>query len=430
MNLVNVKLNPDDPGHAPAPTTVRAMAIGQHLMAFALTTIGVIRAISVGIPVSISIITGVSILVWYMAGVFLPSSKRGYLLTIWWLVGLTVIWIVAVSVSSEFVWVAFLLWLMAGHLLPLVWGMLYSVLVLAIVITAPILQHGFTNYGNIFGPLIGGVFAFGISRGYLQLLQYTQERERLVNSLTSAQATMAELQSELAAAQRESGARAERTRISRDIHDTIAQSLSSIKLLAHAGASRSDDPTAARTLEQISTIASESLVDVRRIVAALSPIELENNALASALSRLVQKTEDEAKINCELLISDSIKPLPTEAEVALLRIAQSGLSNIRIHAAATEISVSLTDTSQAVILEIRDNGVGFDTALWSDRAVAPASPSGFGLSFMRARMQELGGDMNVQSSPGAGTTVTASLPFDHTAPRLEIINNTNVEDPR
>src|SRR5690606_30388603 len=105
-------------------------------------------------------------------------------------------------------------------------GLLFSGFVLAVAIIAPIIHHGTTSYANVFGPLIGGIFAFGISRGYLQLLREAAERERLVTSLTRAQTEMAELQDELAFAQRHSGAIAERTRLSRDIHDTVAQALS------------------------------------------------------------------------------------------------------------------------------------------------------------------------------------------------------------
>src|SRR5690606_3074057 len=122
---------------------------------------------------------------------------------------------------------------------------------LVVVIVAPVMHHGHTSYANVFGPLIGGVFAYGVSRGYLRLLRDAAERERLVASLTAAQRDMAELQDELARAQRESGAISERTRISRDIHDTVAQSLSSIRLLAHAGTVQTTDADAARTLAQV-----------------------------------------------------------------------------------------------------------------------------------------------------------------------------------
>ncbi|MDN5559431.1 MAG: histidine kinase, partial [Ruaniaceae bacterium] len=233
MSLVHVPLRrKDSDGPVKVGPTVRAMEIGQHVMAAALTVTGVIRAIGDGVSLPAAIISGLAILAWHTAGTILPSKTTSRRLVVWWLIGFAVIWIAAVAVSAEFVWLAFLLWLLAGHLLPVKWGLAFSALVFVIVVAAPLLHHGTISYADVFGPLIGGIFAFGISRGYLQLLHDAAERDRLVRSLTATQQEMAELQDELALAQRHSGAIAERTRISRDIHDTIAQALSSIRLLA------------------------------------------------------------------------------------------------------------------------------------------------------------------------------------------------------
>ena len=409
MSLVHLPLtSTDPPGPAVAGATVRAMTIGQHLMAVVLTAIGVIRAIGDGVGMPTAIISGVAILGWHTAGTILPSKTHSRSLAVWWLLGFAAIWIAAVAVSAEFVWLAFLLWLLAGHLLSLRWGLLFSGFVLAVVIVAPILHHGTTSYANIFGPLIGGIFAFGISRGYLQLLRDAAERERLVTSLTRAQAETAELQDELALAQRHSGAIAERTRISRDIHDTIAQALSSIRLLAHAGAGRTEDPDAARTLAQVETLAGDSLADVRRIVAALAPAELEDDALASALQRMLDRIRDETGLQGELHVDDSMPILPTEVEVALLRTAQSALANVRLHARASRVVMSLIDTDDTVRLDILDDGTGFDQPAWEQDADAGSS---YGLRFMRARLRELGGGLDIESTPGEGTALSIHLPI-------------------
>src|SRR5699024_1800111 len=120
-------------------------------------------------------------------------------------------------------------------------------------------HHGYTTYANVFGPLIGGIFAFGISRGYLELLRDGREREALLDSLTQAQRETRELQDELVLAQRQQGVMAERSRLSRELHDTVAQSLSSIRLLAHAA--REDQER--DTLTQIEQLAGEGITDVR-----------------------------------------------------------------------------------------------------------------------------------------------------------------------
>jgi len=393
------------------------MQIGQHLIAAGLGAIGEIRAVAVGTLAAVAIIAGVAILAWHTAGALLPLRTDSRQAAIWWLAGFAAVWIAAVAVSAEFVWLAFLLWLLAGHLLPLPWGLAFSVVVFAVVVLGPIAHHGGTSYANIFGPMIGGVFAFGISRGYLQLLRDATERERLVASLTRAQHEMADLQNELALAQREAGAIAERTRISRDIHDTVAQALSSIRLLAHAGAARSEDPQAARTLTQLESLAGESLGDVRRIVAALAPAELDENVLAEALERMLERVQHEASLRTELHVDESLPQLPTAVEVALLRTAQSALANVRLHARASRVVVSLIDDDHSVRLDIIDDGVGFDVAAW-ERDLESGSTS-YGLRFIRARLRELGGGLDVESTPGEGTAVSVSVPVHPESPQGE-----------
>lgn len=410
MSLVNAPLTRIDlHGEAPVGATVRAMEIGRHLIAVLLTVIGVVRAVGDGSSLPAVIISGLAILGWHAVGTLLPSRALPQRLVVGWLVGFAVIWGAAVAVSAEFVWLAFLLWLLAGHLLPLRWGLVFSALVLAVVVVAPILHQNTTTYANVFGPLIGGIFAFGISRGYLQLLRDAAERELLVASLTRAQQEMAELQDELALAQRQSGAIAERTRISRDIHDTVAQSLSSIRLLSHAEASRTDDPSAIRTLSQVETLAGDSLADVRRIVAALVPAELENGALPAALQRMLDRSHEETGVQTDLRVDDSLPLMPTEVEVALLRTAQSALANVRLHARASRVVMSLIDADDSVRLDIIDDGNGFDAAAW-EQAARPETSS-YGLRFMRARLRELGGGLDIESSPSAGTAISAHLPI-------------------
>ncbi len=409
MSVVHVPLTrPEQPGAAAAGVTVRAMEIGQHLIAFVLTAIGAIRAIGDGVAWPAVIVSSMAILAWHTAGTILPTKTRSPRAAVWWLIGFAAIWIAAVAVSDEFVWLAFLLWLLAGHLLSLRWGLTFSGFVLAVVIAAPILHQGTTSYANVFGPLIGGVFAFGISRGYLQLLRDAAERERLVASLTRAQTEMAALHEELALAQRHSGAIAERTRISRDIHDTIAQALSSIRLLAHAGAGRTGDPDAARTLGQVEALAGDSLADVRRIVAALSPAELEDDALAAALQRMLDRAHEQAGLQVELHVDDSLPTLATKVEVALLRTAQSALANVRLHSGATRVVVSLIDADDTVRLDIIDDGTGFALDAWEETT---GSASSYGLRFMRARLRELGGGLDIESAPGDGTAISAFLPI-------------------
>lgn len=411
MSLVSSPFSSPEPSASALPpaSTVRAMEIGQHLIAVVLTVIGVIRAIGAGVAPAAAVIAGVGILAWHVAGTIPLSPVLSRPLVVGWLIGLALVWAAAVTVSAEFVWLSFLLWLLAGHLLPLRWGLVFSIAVFVLVVTAPMLHYGTTSYADVFGPLIGGIFAFGISRGYLQLLHDAAERERLVASLTRAQREMAELQDELALAQRHSGAIAERTRISRDIHDTVAQGLSSIRLLAHAEAKRTNDFSAMRTLGQVATLAGDSLADVRRIVAALAPAQLEEDALPAALQRMLDRLHEETGLHTELHVDDTLPILPTEVEVALLRTAQSALGNVRLHASASRVVMSLIDAEASVRLDIIDDGIGFAVTAWEKGGDRPSSS--YGLQFMRSRLRELGGGLDVESTPGEGTAISVHLPI-------------------
>ncbi|MDO4791445.1 MAG: sensor histidine kinase [Buchananella hordeovulneris] len=391
-----------------AGRTAHAMEIGQHIIAAVLTLVGAVRAYETGLSLQISLVCALAILAWHTAGTVFPVRPFSRRAAAWWLVGFAFIWLAAVAVSPEFVWVSFLLWLLAGHLLSLPWGIAFSLAVLILTVTAPVLHHGSTTYSNVIGPVIGAVFTFGISRGYLLLLRDAAERERLLASLTRAQQEMSQLQDELALTQRRSGAIAERTRLSRDIHDTVAQSLSSIRLLAHAGAASTGDVAARHTFTQVEALSGQSLADVRRIVAELAPTELEHGALATALQDMLERLHTQAGLQTELNIDDSLPVLPTEVEVALLRTAQSALSNVRLHSGAARVVVSLIDAGDSVRLDIIDDGRGFDLLAWEQGTLATGS---YGLRFMRTRLRELGGGIDIETAPGEGTALSVHLPL-------------------
>lgn len=398
------------------------MQIGQYAIAVVLTVIGVARAIADGTSVLAAVVAGLAVLAWHAAGALLPTTSARRTV-VWWLVGLAVAWGGAVAVSAEFVWLAFLLWLLAGHLLPGWWAIGFSALIYAVVAIAPLLHHGTTSYANMLGPLIGGIFALGISRGYLQLLNDAAERERLVETLTRARHETELLQDELALTQRQAGAIGERARIARDTHDTVAQGLSSIRLIAHAGAGSAAshvDAGQEHALTRIELIAGESLADVRRIIAALTPAELEDGALEGALARLLERFTQEnnavfgraTPIQVALHVDPATPQLAVEIEVALLRVAQSALANVRQHAAASRADVTLSVTGGQVRLDVSDDGAGFSVDDWeASGSPAAAGRTSFGLRMMRERLRDLGGGLDIESAPGEGCVISAHLPI-------------------
>lgn len=391
-----------------ATATLRSMQVGQHVIAAALAIIGVARATAEGTPVLAAVGAAAVLLLWYGAGILLSPRPTGVAAARWWLVVLTLIWAGSVIISAEFVWFAFVLWLLAGQLLTRRASVVFSALVFVAVALAPVAHSGSTSYANVFGPLIGGIFALGVSLGYLELRRDARERELLVESLQLAHQEMAGLQEELALTQRHSGAIEERTRLSRDIHDTIAQGLSSIALLVRAELEQDPGLDTTQTLRQVEALAGDSLVDVRRIVAELTPSELEDNALAAALTRMLRRFEEETGVSTILHVDDTLPVLPTAQEVALLRTAQSALANVRLHSGASKVVISLIDADDSVRLDIVDDGCGFD--LTTLRSTHRSTNSSYGLIFMRDRLRERGGGLDIESAPGEGTALSGHLP--------------------
>lgn len=394
------------------------MQVGLAVITLLLITIGTIRASLDGVPLGWTIVAALVLTAWYAAGyvgresgaLTVNGDGTSTASSVWWLAGFTLLWAGATVISPEYIWIAFSLWLISGLLLPLPWAVGHSFAVLAIVVIAPAVHTGETAFASVVGPLVGLLIAIGISRGYLTLIRDNQERRQLITSLVRTQEEMASLQDELAHTQRESGAIAERTRLSRDIHDTVAQSVSSIGMLSHAALENGSHDQATRALQQIQQLASDGLTDTRRIVNALMPAELEEGALAGALQRMLTRLNEEAGIDVALHVDDTFPALPTLTEVALLRTAQSALANVRTHSDAQRVVVNLVDAEDSVRLDIVDDGVGFDAELWNAQH-SQGNDSGYGLRSMRARLRELGGGLDVESAPGDGAALSAYVPL-------------------
>lgn len=380
----------------------------QAIVALVLVAAASLRAGQSGVAWPVVVLVGISLLAAFITGININGHHSSARFAYGWLAVLSLVWLVSIAVSQEYVWLSFLLWLLAGHVLPWRWALPYSVAIYAAVLIAELWHAGRLSFAFAFGPLVGCLFALGFSRGYLVLLREARNREELLTELTAAQQQTASLQDELAVTQRQAGVIAERTRLSRDIHDTVAQTLSSIRLLANAGAASSDDPHAVTTMRQIEALAGDGSVAVRRLVAALAPTELAH-ALAPALQRMLTQLQEQTRTETSLHVDASLPVLSTATEVALLRTAQSALANARLHAHAKKVVVSLIDDDDMVRLDVIDDGVGFDVIAWEQST--RSQTASFGLRFMRSRLRELGGGLEIESTPGEGTALSAYLPL-------------------
>lgn len=379
------------------------MALGAHVLFVLLLAVGVVRSVVSDPNPTPAVLLAALVLAWYLTGIWFArrssaTGEAGYGTV--WLGVLMLGWLGLAVLSANFVWVAFALFFLCFHLLSTA-AALASTVAITVVTVSATLWHGTSNTAaSIVGPVFGAVAAAGMAMIYQQLVRDAQQRRRLYDELTRSHHELLSAQDELAAVQRTAGAVTERARLARDIHDTLAQGFSSIVLLARAG-QRDPDPVA--VLAQIADTAQDNLVEARRVVGALTPSALEDSSLASALGRLAAQLREHTGVDAALVVDGGPATLPMEYDVALLRVAQSALANVRLHAAASQVRLTLTYTSGEVRLDVVDDGVGFDPA-------TPPASSSFGLRAMRDRLDTLGGSLVVESALGDGTALAATLP--------------------
>ncbi|MBT2443706.1 sensor histidine kinase [Streptomyces sp. ISL-36] len=372
---------------------LRAPRLCLHLLMTGLLALAAVRADSTAV-VAVAALTG-SV---YAAGSLLPSVQRSQRAAGVWLGALCASWLALLWLTPDGLWVAFPLYFLQLHLLPVRWSV-PSVALTACAAILSYVQHGAAlNPGVFIGPLLGAAVAVATVLGYQALYRESERRRRMVEELIATRA-------ELAAAERHAGTLAERERLAREIHDTLAQGLSSIQLLLRA-AERAlpEGSPAAGHIDRARRAAQDNLAEARRFVRALSPPDLAHGSLAAALERLCEPTGEGPRVRCS--VSGTPVELPTPYEVALLRIAQSALANTVRHAAAERAEITLSFMGASVTLDVVDDGKGFDPA-----SVRSSSDGGFGLPAMRSRAESLGGTFTVESAPGQGTAVAVCLPL-------------------
>jgi signal transduction histidine kinase len=234
----------------------------------------------------------------------------------------------------------------------------------------------------------------GISLGFAVLFGFWMFR--IIGQSIDRRTVIAELEQtrqELAAVNHRAGVLAERERLAREIHDTLAQGFTSVVVLLELAESEVDtDPAAARQRLAIAReTARQNLAEARALVAALTPVDLQTAPLPEAIGRLVDRFGAETGLPARLTVTGEPRALPANTEVVLLRAAQEALANVRKHAGAGQVEVTL----DGAVLAVANDGAGFD----------PAAPTGgYGLAGMRRRVEEIGGTVSIASGP-AGTRV-------------------------
>lgn len=241
-----------------------------------------------------------------------------------------------------------------------------------------------------------------IARAFHELVH----RASLLRDMEARARRMEALSSRTARAQEE-----ERGRIARELHDSIGQALTAIRLnLSIARRDLERQPEAVgRRLDDAGRLIGEALDDLHRLVFDLRPPALDNLGLIAALEAYARDFSARSGVKADLQADDLEPRVAFEIETTLYRICQEALTNIAKHARARNVTVHLEQTGFHVNLTISDDGVGFDTGALAD---SRAAPEGVGLLNMERRAEELGGRFEIESAPQQGTTIRVSIPRD------------------
>lgn len=213
------------------------------------------------------------------------------------------------------------------------------------------------------------------------------------------------LHAQLLVQAREAGVLDERQRMAREIHDTLAQGLMGIVTQLQAAEQQPDNWR--RNVANAAALARDSLAEARRTVHALEPVALAQARLPDAIGEVARSWAEVNDVPAVLTTTGDPRPMHPDVEVTLLRTAQEALANVAKHAHATRVGLTLSYMEDLVTLDVRDDGVGFEPNV--KRANGSVN-GGFGLTGMRQRVQRLAGRLEIESEPGSGTAVSASVP--------------------
>ncbi|MFH8568716.1 sensor histidine kinase [Streptomyces sp. NPDC017993] len=334
-----------------------------------------------------------------------------------WLGAVVAIWVVLVLLAPSFAWCAVPLFYTGLRTLPAGAASLLVGVLTAFVVAAQLrLSTGFDPNLLLAPPAVAAL----ATAVFVHMERQAARQRALIDDLIRTRR-------ELAATERREGTLAERQRLSMEIHDTLAQGLSSQQMLLQAAERTWDtsQDTARGHVRTATEITARNLAEARRFVHDLAPADLaDGTSLPEALRQLATRASRSAPdatgaLAVRFHLDGTPTPLPDRVQSALLRVAQGALANVDEHAFATSVALTLSYLGDQVVLDIADDGHGFDPADASGRA-GPAQPPaatpvrGHGLPAMRARMRQLGGTLTIESAPGEGTVLSAAVPLEPT----------------
>lgn len=290
----------------------------------------------------------------------------------------------------------------AMFLLPRREGLAWLGILIAVTAAGQIIQFGMPEALSFILLYAAALVFVAVFVSMVQ--QATEARQRSEQLLAQLQSAHEQLQTYANQAE-ELAIANERTRLARDLHDSVAQTLYGLTLQAEA-ASRKLATGQLRAVQDhlagIQEDARQTLQETRLLIFELRPPILEDRGLAAALQARLDAVEARGGVTAHLDLQE-IQNLPVKVETGLYRIAQEALNNVAKHAGASDLTVLLSQSAGWVTLEIADNGLGFDTA---------SIPSGsLGLLGMAERVQQMNGRFTIRSAPDEGTTIKVEVPI-------------------
>jgi signal transduction histidine kinase len=203
----------------------------------------------------------------------------------------------------------------------------------------------------------------------------------------------------------------ERARVARELHDSTAQILAAIMLQLGVASRESSSPALDARIATLRELAAEALEEVRSLSHTMHPRVLDDLGLAAALEWIARQTSDQESFDVEVVAEEGHPPIPAPLASVLYRVAQEALRNAARHAGASRVEIFLQREPGRATLEVADDGRGFDVRRAEERR------PGMGLFSMRERVGLVNGSLRVESSPGQGTRVLASVPLTELEPR-------------
>lgn len=235
------------------------------------------------------------------------------------------------------------------------------------------------------------------------LTREVAERKRAENALVASQEELREV-----AAIGSSAREQEMRRISRELHDELAQTLATLRIetdgLREEVGHESVDAQAQRRLAAMRSLLDDAVASTRRIASDLRPLVLDDLGLVAAMHWLVQAFMQRSGTTCELTVEPADLELGEPYATATFRMVQESLTNVARHARASHVEVHVVREHDWIVLTVRDDGVGFDPA-------QARKPNSFGLAGLRERAYLVEGQLHIQSAPGRGTTVAVRIPL-------------------